>query len=420
MQTRESENKTRPIALPVLGANIPDALKSLVQWVVWKYVAEVDPETGETDWGKPPLCARGGPASSTNSKTWSPFNVALAAYQRGGLDGIGFVLHKKPRDESPGLVGIDLDKCRNPETGAIEPWAQGVIDRIQSYTEASPSDCGIRILTRGKLPAHGRKKGPFEVYETDRYVTVTGHHLDGTPATIEARQAELDEVHRQVFGDRDNAAEDGRQGPRVPNNLDDQQLLSKARACRKTGIKFGRLWDGDTSDYPSRSEADLALVNYLAFWTGGDEARIDELFRASGLFRSKWQREGYRQRTIKKALSGRTDFYDPTYNGHGGNAAGVPQEPPPHQSAEPQRRPHLTDRGNGQRLAAAHGADLLHCFPWHKWNVWDGQRWRVDNTGEVMRLAKEVIVRLFAEAVAMVRTIEQAMQEETGDGGGEG
>ncbi len=39
--------------------------------------------------------------------------------------------------------------------------------------------------------------------------------------------------------------------------------------------------------YTSQSEADLALCNFLAFWTGGDAARIDRLFRRSGLYRPK-------------------------------------------------------------------------------------------------------------------------------------
>jgi hypothetical protein len=48
----------------------------------------------------------------------------------------------------------------------------------------------------------------------------------------------------------------------------------------------------------------------LAFWTGGDAARIDTLFRQSGLYRKKWDRNDYRNRTIREALSGKTEFYE--------------------------------------------------------------------------------------------------------------
>jgi hypothetical protein len=49
----------------------------------------------------------------------------------------------------------------------------------------------------------------------------------------------------------------------------------------------------------------------LAFWTGPDPAKIDQLFRESGLYRKKWERANYRERTVSKALEGRTEFYQP-------------------------------------------------------------------------------------------------------------
>ena len=60
------------------------------------------------------------------------------------------------------------------------------------------------------------------------------------------------------------------------------------------------------------SRADLALCGKLAFWTGGDRQRIERLFSQSGLGRrEKWKRDDYRDRTITKALSDQTEFYDP-------------------------------------------------------------------------------------------------------------
>src|SRR5262249_50627892 len=159
---------------------------------------KIDPKTGEEDWDKPPLSAKGGPGSSTNPQTWSPFAEALTAYQAGGLDGLGIALERAEDDTAPGPVGVDLDHCRNPETGVIDPWAAEIIRALNSYTEVSPSGEGVRIFLLGTLPPNGRKKGDYENYQTGRYVTVTGQHLDGTPTTIEHRQAELLRVHGQV------------------------------------------------------------------------------------------------------------------------------------------------------------------------------------------------------------------------------
>lgn len=98
--------------------------------------------------------------------------------------------------------------------------------------------------------------------------------------------------------------------PSEPLDLSDEQLLGKARNA-ENGRDFEALWNGRTAGYPSHSEADLALCNRLAFWTGGDRSRIDRLFRQSGLYRDKWERDDYRERTISKALEGRTDYYEP-------------------------------------------------------------------------------------------------------------
>ena len=72
-----------------------------------------------------------------------------------------------------------------------------------------------------------------------------------------------------------------------PLDLSDTEILIRAWQAADSEA-FDKLWAGDTSDYASNSEADLALCSYLVFWTGGDPGRVDELFRQSGLYRPKW------------------------------------------------------------------------------------------------------------------------------------
>lgn len=72
---------------------------------------------------------------------------------------------------------------------------------------------------------------------------------------------------------------------------------------QKNGRKFSMLYDnGDFSEYNSHSEADAALCAMIAFRTGPDIDAIDEIFRGSALYREKWEREDYRQRTIKVGI----------------------------------------------------------------------------------------------------------------------
>jgi putative DNA primase/helicase len=53
-----------------------------------------------------------------------------------------------------------------------------------------------------------------------------------------------------------------------------------------------------------------------------------------------------------------------------------------------------TDLGAARQLVQFHGNNIRFCFPWGKWLVWDGCRWRIDNTGAIHQLAKETVRRL--------------------------
>jgi len=57
-----------------------------------------------------------------------------------------------------------------------------------------------------------------------------------------------------------------------------------------------------------------------------------------------------------------------------------------------------TDLGNARRLVAHHGQDLRYCHPWNSWLVWDGRRWKVDDSGEIERRAKLTVAAIYREA----------------------
>jgi hypothetical protein len=277
-------------------------MRALRQWLCWR-TEERDGKQTKVPYS--PLTGR--MASSTNPETWANYEDAVRACKKYGY-GIGFVF--TPEDD---LCGVDLDLCLDPETGEIEGWAQEVIEELDSYTEISPSGTGVHILVRGELPAGRNRKGRFEAYDRGRYFTVTGKHLPGSPQSIESRQEELRSVVRRVFGNEVPESTNGHTKPvAVSESLDnrhsDEEIIRKAIAA-SNGKRFSRLWSGDANGYGSHSEADLALCGMLAFWTGGDAARIETLFRQSGLYREKWDRKDYRNRTITEALSGKTEFY---------------------------------------------------------------------------------------------------------------
>ena len=75
-------------------------------------------------------------------------------------------------------VGIDLAKCRNPESGDIAPWAQEILNRVGgAYAEISPSGTGIHIIVCGTVRSGGMRRGPVEMYSRGRYFTITGLSL---------------------------------------------------------------------------------------------------------------------------------------------------------------------------------------------------------------------------------------------------
>ena len=57
-----------------------------------------------------------------------------------------------------------------------------------------------------------------------------------------------------------------------------------------------------------------------------------------------------------------------------------------------------TDVGNAERLIDRHAHDIRYCPKWGKWLVWNGSRWRVDETGHINRKAKETVRSMYAEA----------------------
>ena len=140
--------------------NIPDELKKLPQWVCTKGDSKV------------PMNARMFfRASSTHPQTWSRFDEAKQALEKGWYDHVGFVFNNND------IVGIDIDDGYG-EDGFMSELAADIISRCESYTEKSKSGRGFHILLRGVLPFKGKNnlKG-VEIYKTARYFIMTGDTL---------------------------------------------------------------------------------------------------------------------------------------------------------------------------------------------------------------------------------------------------
>ena len=133
----------------IADAELPDALVEREQWVCWR-----EEERDGKPTKVPVTPGSSGFASSTDPDTWRSFEAAVEYVETGDVEGIGFVF----TDDDP-IVGVDLDDCREPDTCEAEPPAQDIIDRLDSYTEISPSGTGFHVLLRGNFPRAGTDEG---------------------------------------------------------------------------------------------------------------------------------------------------------------------------------------------------------------------------------------------------------------------
>ena len=64
----------------------------------------------------------------------------------------------------------------------------------------------------------------------------------------------------------------------------------------------------------------------------------------------------------------------------------------------------FTDLGNAERFAALHAGDIRYCHPWKAWLIWNGSRFKLDDTGEITRRAKAVTRKMFQLAARSTDT----------------
>nr|BDD44594.1 hypothetical protein 1 [Flavobacteriaceae bacterium] len=262
--------------------------------------------------------------------------MAMSAFQSDpDIMGVGFVF-----TSNDPYCGIDLDDCRDAETGDITPWAQEIIDTIASYSEVSPSGTGVKIFVRGEKAGTGRRKGyksgEVEVYSKSRYFTVTGERLSGDISDVMDRQEQLDELCIKVFGKEKPAPTTVTPQP-ARASLSDDEIVKLVSSSRKKNAKFADLWNGRWNDYyNSASEGDGSLVFKIAYYTK-DAGQIDRVFRRSGLYRDKWDEmhgeDTYGAMTIGKALSKVTAQYKPK------KKARKPKKSPPGVACTKNRQP---------------------------------------------------------------------------------
>lgn len=94
--------------------------------------------------------------------------------------------------------------------------------------------------------------------------------------------------------------------------------------------------------------------------------------------------------------------------------AELPPEPlkPIETGAKPKKTYPMTELGNAERLVDSFGQDFRYCASLHRWLVWDGKRWQIDehDGALVYRLAQDVVRKMYAEAASLADADERKLR----------
>lgn len=177
---------------------------------------------------------------------------------------------------------VDLD-VKDPTTHPNSPslWTtqddfsryMSIIAQFGSYTETSRSGKGVHIWVRGNIGA-GFRRGGIEIYSQDRFIICTG---DGPRTPIREGDIHLANMITQMLPVIRGALDE------LPELESDKDIFDMAIGASNSE-KFRSLWDGKWAElgFPSQSEADLALLSMLTFYTQSN-AQVRRMFRMSAL-----------------------------------------------------------------------------------------------------------------------------------------
>lgn len=275
--------------------NIPVELRELRQFVNWRF----EHRPGSEKPTKVPYSPLGFQASVTAPPTWGSFDEAVAAYQCGGFDGIGFVF-----TEADPFVGIDMDDCEGDQ--AIFDRQVKIAEAFRSYQEYSPSGKGMHIIVRGSVPT-GRRRAKVELYPHGRFFTMTGNVHRGGP--IEDKHDLLQILHAQMGSANGREDNDFDAPEREPDAAVTKRMFAAHNGVKARDLYEGR-WQKHYPDSQGPSEADFALIDVIAFYTK-NRAQIARIFRASALGqRDKAKRDDYVARMISRAFDKEVPLVD--------------------------------------------------------------------------------------------------------------
>lgn len=314
---------------------IPQQLRDRQQWVLW-YLGKPD-ETGKRP--KVPLVRESAQSLtahewSKHSNRWWSFEHAVAILNNKKRcpvvnpnskytvepAGIGVVLRHDVNPQGQILVAFDVDdhtpdrRLELVRDGKIHnPMAVDLVQRLDSYCEITPSGYGFRVLclvpslppgigtaiTEGKY--HGNLS--LEIFVSNKFVTVTGNHVAGTPTEI--RVQSIDAVAANLTFNSKTLSDRGGKPQRIKSgrhNFLKRQAKKLVTACWISNrellvtclVNLRDTWCEEPETLPDREVeaiADWALLrcNPDPLWQGNDSYLAANLFDSDPQYAAGWR-----------------------------------------------------------------------------------------------------------------------------------
>lgn len=370
---------------------IPLELRERPQWIVWR----------DDDGRKIPL------GKSNDSTTWTTFGKALNRFDSDPkLSGIGYVF--APDDP---YCGIDLDSCRDPETGELAGWAVSILAsffKVSAYAEISPSETGVKVITRARKPDNARCKYPIsavpksktkaaevEIYDQLRYFTITGRVVkpcesigNGEAALSWLAKKLESKLPKEKQGQRQQAKTSQR---RTRGSTADADLLRRAESyvdhCSQAG-------SGE------RNSQAFSIAGHLAAMEGENTEQLstEDIRRLVGEWNGR-NSDPLPQSELDQAIDSAVRNGTPR-TAKKPEKKRLPKIRLPKSAieiSEIRNDSGRTDAANAERFADMFGDKLLYVPQWGRWLAWDGRRWHDDSGVGVMRAAKHYSKSLWGE-----------------------
>jgi len=296
--------KEKDKIIEVNTLEIPEELKELPQWVLWR--AEWNNKRQQYE--KVPYSFSGYRASSTNKDTWTIFDAIHNLYEENNLyDGIGCMLSDNDK-----YIVLDIDNAID-ENGQINSDLALEMTEL-TYCEMSPSGTGLHCFFKGELPEQRKKKRSdldIELYDNARFMTVTGESIGQSEICEE--QEILNNLIERFFKEEQNFETILSYDPNHKSELSDEEVINLMLKSKQKD-KISDLLEGNfEKHFASPSEAVQSLLHYLAFYTNKDKQQMENIFLNYNNLTDKWDSKRgnttWGQLELDKAINNQNEVY---------------------------------------------------------------------------------------------------------------